>query len=656
MFILNQKYNNVQNINDGVNKSNYFLSKKLKITFDNKDIRNRKCCNTALGSNNNNNSNNQQKCSYLCNNNNNFPLLIGGCSNDNSKEKQILIEESENKMNRVMHQQCQYVPNSNNYTDNSLNNVKNNDNNYSNISKQSDTASNNQSESKKKRSRVIYCHVCCQYKPRSTRARFQVCQHIACYDCVRLALIIQQKYGLKAHCPFCKVELDWNKVKPFIVLFRQKSDDNNHDVNIKNNSGNNYSDNNNCNNFSTLNEGETISNDLIVQAFEYSGISKEKILNNFFSFNIQNHQMLFELGSKTNNDVKYLNWNTNIDYTTRNIKCNDDYNTSQQFGFEYNGNNNNDMFININLSDNISHNLSPLHSNSKIYPINNSISTNYSLLKQNFIDFNENSSFCKIINNSTTISMMENHLLLNGHKTLQYNTVNHNCSSNIISNNSLKSNCLDSKVSCLLKSNLNIFNQTYDEDNNNINNENGDNDLNKNSIDCINRGFACGLFNPSIPTDGGIVIMTNNCNIDNVKMENQSEVQSTSCSSSPSILSSSSSSIGFCCSNDYSNYLMHTSDDFSTLSSSLSSLSSLSSSISNIGLDNHENINSYITSDKLVGIDAYGISDNEEENQIGDWVMTSTPYLSMRDILSDWRTSTFMLDNGNRSDMVLCSI
>ncbi|KAH7648136.1 hypothetical protein FG379_000060 [Cryptosporidium bovis] len=656
MFILNQKYNNVQSINDGLNKSNYFLSKKLKLTFDNKDIRNRKCCNTALGSNNN--SNNPQKCSYLYNNNNNFPLLIGGCSNDYSKEKQILIEESENKMNRVMHQQCQYVPNRNNYIDNSLNNVKNNnnnDNNYINISKQSDTASNNQSESKKKRSRVIYCHVCCQYKPRSTRARFQVCQHIACYDCVRLALIIQQKYGLKAHCPFCKVELDWNKVKPFIVLFRQKSDDNNHDVNIKNNSGNNYSDNNNnnCNNFSTLNENETISNDLIVQAFEYSGISKEKILTNFFSFNIQNHQMLFELGSKINNDVKYLNWNTNIDYT------NDCYNTSQQFGFEYNSNNtnnnNNDMFMNINLSDNISHNLSPAPSNSKIYPINNSMSTNYSLLKQNSKDFNENSSFCKIINNNTTISMMENHLL-NGHKALQYNIVNQYCSSNTVSNNSLKSNCLDSKVSCLLKSNLNIFNQSYDEANNNINNENGDNDLKNNSIDCINRGFACGLFNPSIPTDGGIVIMTNNCNIDNVKMENQSEVQSTSCSSSSSILSSSSSSIGFCCSNDYSNYLMHTSDDFSTLSSSLSSLSSLSSSISNIGLNNHEKINSYTTSDKLVGIDAYGISDNGEENQIGDWVMTSTPYLSMRDILSDWRTTTFMLDNGNRSDMVLCSM
>ncbi|KAF7457642.1 RING finger containing protein [Cryptosporidium felis] len=159
-------------------------------------------------------------------------------------------------------------------------------------------------EPKKKRSRVIYCHVCCQYKPRSTRARFQVCQHIACYDCVRLALMIQQRYGVKAHCPFCQMELDWNKVKPFIVLFKPKAespeDSGARPAALQNEeeagqepdcvSDGGDADGSAAQNDSGLSNSaasQTISNDLIAQAFECNGVSKEKILKGFFSCYLQ---------------------------------------------------------------------------------------------------------------------------------------------------------------------------------------------------------------------------------------------------------------------------------------------------------------------------------------------------------------------------------
>ncbi|EEA07396.1 uncharacterized protein CMU_035690 [Cryptosporidium muris RN66] len=131
-------------------------------------------------------------------------------------------------------------------------------------------------DSKKKRSRVIYCHVCCQYKPRSTRARFQVCQHIACYDCVRLALMVQQKCNLKAHCPFCLTELDWNKVKPFIVLFKASSDGDDKNLSSNNNSLENISLGaaSNFQLFLDSSSDQTLSN---------SNTMRDKILNSFFS-------------------------------------------------------------------------------------------------------------------------------------------------------------------------------------------------------------------------------------------------------------------------------------------------------------------------------------------------------------------------------------
>lgn len=84
---------------------------------------------------------------------------------------------------------------------------------------------NNPTSSNKKRNRVIFCRICEQFKPRSTRARFQSCDHIACYDCVRIALHVEfwavKNYypnPPRAACPVCRKALDWSTIKPYIVL------------------------------------------------------------------------------------------------------------------------------------------------------------------------------------------------------------------------------------------------------------------------------------------------------------------------------------------------------------------------------------------------------------------------------------------------------
>eukprot|EP00917_Polyrhabdina_sp_WS-2016_P011760 GHVP01025854.1.p1 GENE.GHVP01025854.1~~GHVP01025854.1.p1 ORF type:complete len:264 (+),score=43.82 GHVP01025854.1:511-1302(+) len=78
---------------------------------------------------------------------------------------------------------------------------------------------------KKKRIRSMYCGVCEQFKPRSTRARLQTCRHIVCYDCVRIACLAEKQllntpaaYPSKAGCPLCQEPIEWDLVKPTVVI------------------------------------------------------------------------------------------------------------------------------------------------------------------------------------------------------------------------------------------------------------------------------------------------------------------------------------------------------------------------------------------------------------------------------------------------------
>ncbi|CUV04040.1 unnamed protein product [Cryptosporidium hominis] len=659
--------------------------------------------------------------------------------------------------------------------------------------------SNNNNDSKKKRSRVIYCHVCCQYKPRSTRARFQVCQHIACYDCVRLALMIQQRYNVKAHCPFCQIELDWNRVKPFIVLFKPKSEanieedtnktladskqetnlgigfnNNNNSIGIATNS--NGANNAVVNNNSTQNESndynansQMISNDLIAQAFESNGISKEKILKGFFSCYLQkqthlrNNGCILQNNNNNNNgcvsqnilyDSKELqNTHTNYSNTLESYKMtgsicyggvnNKQYiplknfadqnilvlpnlqNSSESCGeflpdvglapvgetlpltncmhqivgtkefnpYMYGGNfsstisnngaGNSTIAQNTNISTFISDNNQINYSssgcnvdlnnnNSNIISSNNSNSSNSSISSSSSSSsINSNNSICGNISySSSTTTTMRNSCIGMRNNNVAGTRVVHGSNCNCTS-------CLKQVGRMGITSSMglgmtppgSILSTIYDENN--------------------PRGFVCGLFNPSIPTDGVALVHQGKSNkSQHIHFELQKQFMSDSLNNysigqndgaSTSRISNGINTNNNTANNHFiqqqNNHCTSQSRNHCQIPYSLSTYGN-SCGVSSIGNGTFNNINigntllncdenipnslktSYgLYNDQNIRLstgvsEIFGFFETSEDKQMPNWMIT-TPYLNMKDILSDWRNSTLLKSH---SDMVICSI
>ncbi|OII74541.1 uncharacterized protein cubi_00094 [Cryptosporidium ubiquitum] len=645
-------------------------------------------------------------------------------------------------------------------------------------------SSNNNNDSKKKRSRVIYCHVCCQYKPRSTRARFQVCQHIACYDCVRLALMIQQRYNVKAHCPFCQIELDWNKVKPFIVLFKPKPEVNIVDEGSKttldsqgmnvgsctNNSLGVTNNNNNIQN-SVINVGkhesnnninsQIISNDLIAQAFECNGVSKEKILRGFFSCYLQKQMQIRSSGCILQN-----NKNNNTGISQNMYDSNEFQNVCTSFSgildpykpssVYYGGENNNKQYISLqNFADqnNLVFPNLPNSSESScgeflpdvvLAPIGEALPLvncmHPTVTAKKFNPCMYGGSFRPTISNNGGSNNITGHNTnisnINVHIGNSHNNNNSNCNSS--SNSSISSNSSNSSISSI-ESNINNHNNNNTMRNSkfSINSIGGVkavvHGVSCNCSSCLQqggrtgivssmglriippggilskiydennpRGFACGLFNPSIPTDGVVLMQQGKSNknqhihfelqkqfiadnLDNYSINNidggiisiNNNTNNNNNNNNNNINSNNSTGNNICTgmntsnsnNNQYgqqNNYIQsqnhtqmscliygHSCGGSSTNTSInvgnplLNCEDAISNSITSYGVYNDENIRSSTGVPEILGF-----FETNEDKQMPSWMIT-TPCLNMKDILSDWRNSTLLKSH---SDMVICSI
>ncbi|KAH8584902.1 RING finger containing [Cryptosporidium sp. chipmunk genotype I] len=644
--------------------------------------------------------------------------------------------------------------------------------------------SNNNTDSKKKRSRVIYCHVCCQYKPRSTRARFQVCQHIACYDCVRLALMIQQRYNVKAHCPFCQIELDWNKVKPFIVLFKPKSevnavDDNNKTLDSKqesnlggfnNNSLGLVTTSNGTNNAVTSSKqnestnyninSQIVSNDLIAQAFECNGVSKEKILKGFFSCYLQKQTYVRNNGcilQNNNNNSGCVSQNTLYDSKELQNTYTSYFNTLDPYkaagSICYGGVSNKQYIPLKNFVDqndlvlpNIPNSLESscgeflpdvgLAPIGEALPLVNCMQT--SLTAKEFNPYMYGGNFNSTISNNgagnntighninMSIFLSDNNHMNNNSSNCNINLNNSNSSISSISSSSNSNSGSSSSSIGSIVSNISYSSSTTTA----TRNSNGvsNNSLgparvfhgsNCNCTGCLKRGgrpgmvssmglgiispgsilstiydennprgFACGLFNPSIPTDG-VVLMhhgkSNKGQYIHFELQKQFMVDSLDNYSINFNNGGNSSNISAgmnANNNTANNHYIQQNNHRATQSQNQYQLPYLlatygnNCNVSSIGngtfngmgvgntLLNYEDAISHSlkTSNGVcntenvrlsTGIsEIFGFFEASEDKQMPSWMIT-TPCLNMKDILSDWRNSTLLKSH---SDMVICSI
>lgn len=621
-------------------------------------------------------------------------------------------------------------------------------------------ASSGGSDSKKKRSRVIYCHVCSQYKPRSTRARFQVCQHIACYDCVRLALMIQHKYNVKAHCPFCQIELDWNKVKPFIVLFKPKAEavtgSNDDKSKIPANShqqwlgatGNNTAGSHGfaevtesgVDAFVTGNAGQSesvnninpqmISNGLIAQAFESNGVSKERILKGFFSCYLQK-QMLTKNGSipQNNGFNEFQNaastgfssmldpYKTNATYNGGGVNSN-----SLQFAPLRNsgGHNNNHHLLFPALSNSAEKLCGEFLPDVGLPPIGGGEalqSVNYMHSGVTAKEFNPCLYKSNFASSSSTIGKSSNnvvgsHLNLNANSSSKNkNTSNCSSISSSISSSSSNSSSISNSNNNVIIGNGSVgIGSNNGVEYNNCSSYSHHGRVGVGAVSVIGlgmvppggsilstiydnnrRGFACGLFNPSIPTDG-VLVMNNqgqgkSGNNPNIHFELQKQQQHPQfmvdglgnysiinhglcgggggSNANSTVNSSNITNVPYDQQKSHQRFpnqnhyqmpsLVY---DYNCAGSSTADVRGhplnydeviLPSSSSFEGMYNDENV-------RLGGgsgaSETLGFLETAEEKQMPSWMIT-TPCLNMKDILGDWRNSTMLKSH---TDMVICSI
>ncbi|KAJ1614693.1 RING finger-containing protein [Cryptosporidium canis] len=599
--------------------------------------------------------------------------------------------------------------------------------------------SNSNSDSKKKRSRVIYCHVCSQYKPRSTRARFQVCQHIACYDCVRLALMIQHKYNVKAHCPFCQIELDWNKVKPFIVLFKPKTEAGSNsdegkvsmspqkqgpgissinaqnpnecetsvvDTCAINNSGNLES-------VSNINP-QLISSDLIAQAFECNGVSKEKILKGFFSCYLQKQPSTKNgciLQNSTGDPKELQNTSGSLSSMFDPYRWSTAYNgvgnNHGQYAPIRNSGQHNLLFPALSNSPEqlcgeflpdvgllpfgetlksvncISPGVSGKEFNSSLYRGNFTISNsggshlsanagNIGVFKANSGSKSNNTNNSSgISNSSSSISSGSSHSSIHSSSSSSINSI---CSNNSLASTAASPSICNIGIGSGVECNYPSYSHRGGRSGAGAVSTLGLGMVPPGSIlstiyENNRRGFACGLFNPSIPTDG-VLIHQGKSSSKNIHLELQNKFTMDNFRN---------------CSVNYTCCVEGSTNNVSSMKSSVSGSSITGSAFghqshyqasaamygyncggSSVGMDGPllnyddtlQNSSSFgACNDENVragggASDVIGLLETNEDKQMPNWMIT-TPCLNMRDILGDWRNSTLLKSH---NDMVICSI